>query len=254
MNQPILTIRHSASLLIVLLALTLALSACGGSAEADLTLYPGGRFQAEIQVTVPAIMTADLGPGVLDSRLREVEEQLKAENMTFSWRKGKSQNPDQAVYNISIGGQSYDSLDSVFSIAVEETNYQGQDALLITARPNRDLSDADSTIRLHVGKVLKTSNQVLGNNTVVWSGAESLEAIVTPASSMSWSAILLLILIVVAAGAAYIVLRRRPARQAVSVAPPAPEVQPGRFCPHCGQPTQPGAKFCMHCGQSILPR
>ena len=106
-----------------------------------------------------------------------------------------------------------------------------------------------------MGKILQTDNQRSGNNTIVWTGTEMLQAIVTPASSTNWLVILLVVLAVAAVAAiAFVVLRRRPASQAVTATTVTPIARAGAFCPHCGQPVQPGAKFCMSCGQAIPPR
>ena len=256
MNHRSNTVRHSAIVIAVLLSLILLLSACGGSIETDLTLYSGDRFDATSRITVPAAGLALVG-GVeaIESQFKEMEQQAVAEGARFSWRKENAKSADEIVYRISISGTGYENLPDSYGIDVQKTQYQGQDALSISASPNYDLSGVQNTVRLHVGKILQTDNPRSGNNTIVWTGADTLQAIVTPASSTNWLTILLVVLAVAAVAAiALVFLRRRPAGQLASVTTVAPVATKGAFCPHCGQPVQPGARFCMNCGQAIPPR
>jgi len=255
MKHPISSARRSAALIAILGLLVLLLSACGGSIETDLTLYTGDRFEATSRITTPVegLMLVG-GTEAIESQLRALEQQAVSEGVRFSWRKERSQNANEVVYRITIGGTGYENLADSYGINVEKTRYQGQDALSISASPNYDLSGMQNTVRLHVGKILQTDNPRSGNNTIVWTGTERLQAIVTPASSTNWPTILLLVLALgaVAVGA-LIVWRRRPAGRVAAVVTGAPAAT-GGFCPACGQPTQPGAGFCMHCGQALPPR
>ena len=250
------SVSRSAIVIAVVLSFTLLLSACGGSIETDLTLYTGDRYDATSRVSVPAAGLALVGgAGAIESQFKQMEQQAQAQGAKFSWRKENSKSADEIVYRISVGGTGYENLASSYSINIQKTQYQGQDALSISASPNYDLSGVQNTVRLHVGKILQTDNQRSGNNTIVWTGTEMLQAIVTPASSTNWLVILLVVLAVAAVAAiAFVVLRRRPASQAVTATTVAPIARAGAFCPHCGQPVQPGAKFCMSCGQAIPPR
>lgn len=250
------SVRYPAILIVTLLSFALLLSACGGTIETDLTLYTGDRFDATSRITTPAqgLMLVG-GVEAIESQFKEMEQQATAEGAKFSWRKESSRNADEIAYRISIGGTGYEALADAYGINVQKTQFQGKDALSITANPNYDLSGVQNTVRLHVGKILQTDNQRSGNNTIVWTGTESLLAIVTPASSTNWLTILLIVLAVAAVAAlAFAFLRRRPASQVATATAAAPIATKGAFCPHCGQPTQPGAKFCMSCGQALPPR
>jgi predicted nucleic acid-binding Zn ribbon protein len=255
MKHPIPPARRSAALIAILCSFVLLLSACGGSIETDLTLYTGDRFEATSRITtsVEGLMLVG-GAETIEAQLREVEQQAVSENARFSWGKERSRNANEVVYRITVGGTGYEKLANLFGIDIQKTKYRGQDALSISAEPNYDLSDMQNTVRLHVGKILQTDNQRSGNNTIVWTGTERLQAIVTPASSTNWPTILLLVLALAAvAVGALIVWRRRPAGQVAAVVTATPAAA-GGFCPACGQPIQPGARFCMHCGQALPPR
>lgn len=256
MNQYISPVRRSIILIIALLSFALFLSGCA-TVETDLTLYSDDRFEATSRITasVEGVVLAG-GVEAIESQFKEMEQRASAEGARFSWRKGSSRNTNEVVYHFSIGGTGYENLAGSYGINIQKTQYQGQDALSISASPNYDSSGVQNTVRVHVGKILQTNNQRSGNNTIVWTGAESLQAIVTPASSTNWLPILLVVLATVAA-LTFIVLRRRPVSQVATVTSAtttAPIMKTGAFCPHCGQPTQPGAKFCMSCGQAIPPR
>ena len=256
MNHRTAPTKRSAIVVAALFSLTLILSACGGTIETDLTLYAGDRFDATSRITTPVegLMLVG-GVEAIESQFRELEQQATAEGAKFSWRKENSKNANEVAYRITIGGTGYGSLADSYGIKVQKTQYEGKDALSITANPNHDLSGVQNTVRLHVGKVLQTNNQRADNNTIVWTGMETLQAVVTPASSTNWLTILLIVLAVAAVAAlALVFLRRRPAGQVVTAAPSSTAVRGGGFCPHCGQPTQPGARFCMSCGQAIPPR
>jgi len=184
-----------------------------------------------------------------------MQQQAQAQGAKFSWRKVNSKSADEIVYRISVSGTGNENLATSYNINIQKTQYQGQDALSVSASPNYDLSGVQNTVRLHVGKILQTNNQRSGNNTIVWTGNETLQAIVTPASSSNWLVILLVVLAVAAVAAiAFVFLRRRPAGQVATATTAMPIIKTGAFCPHCGQPVQPGAKFCMSCGQAIPPR
>lgn len=256
MTLPTPSVRYPAILIVTLLSFALILSACGGTIETDLTLYTNDRFDATSRITTPVEGLMLIG-GVeaIESQFRELEQQATAEGAKFSWRKENSKNANEVAYRISIGGTGYGSLADSYGINVQKTQYEGKDALSIAANPNYDLSGVQNTVRLHVGKILQTNNQRVGNNTIVWTGMETLQAIITPASSTNWLTILLIVLALAAVAAlALVFLRRRPASQVVTTTSPSPVVQAGGFCAHCGQPTQAGARFCMSCGQAIPPR
>ncbi|MBM4456488.1 MAG: zinc-ribbon domain-containing protein [Chloroflexi bacterium] len=80
-----------------------------------------------------------------------------------------------------------------------------------------------------------------------------MQAIVIPKGQTSALLIvaILIVLLILAAGG-YFAYRRGYLRTS-SAAVPAPVSSSG-FCPHCGQPTQAGARFCMSCGKEIPPR
>ncbi len=248
--------RYPTILIVILVSFALILSACGGSVETDLTLLTGDRFDATSRIVVPAAGLALVGgTAAIESQFRQMEQQAAAEGARFSWRKESSRSADEIVYRISISGTGYENLGDSYGIKVTKIQYQGQDALSVSANPNYDLSGMQNTVRIHVGKILQTNNQRSDDNTIVWTGTETLQAIVTPASSTNWLTIMLVLLAVAAVAAlALVFLRRRPAGQVAVAAAAVPVAGRGGFCPHCGQPTLPDAKFCMHCGQAIPPR
>lgn len=248
--------KSPAALVATLLSLTLILSACGGIIETDLTLYANDRFDATSRITLPAQSLMLIGgTEAIDSQFRELEQEAVAQGAKFSWRKENSKNVNEIVYRMTIGGTGYEGLADSFGIYVQKTEYNGQEALTVTASPNYDLSGAQNTVRLHVGKILETTNQRSDNNTILWSGTESLQAIVTPASSTNWLVILLVILAVAAVLAlALIFLRRRSAGQPAMASRSVQRTASAGFCPHCGRPTQPGSRFCMNCGKAIPTR
>lgn len=256
MNLHTRSVRQSAILIVILLSFALILSACGGTIETDLTLRTGERFDATSRITIPA-QSAMLVGGVeaIESQFRELEQEAAAGGAKFSWRKESSKNANEIVYRITIGGKGYDALANSYGIKVQKTQYQGQDALSISANPNYDLSGVQSTVRLHVGKILQTKNRRLDDNTIVWTAPETLQAIVTPVGGTGWLAILIVVLaIAVVAALAVLFLRRRPAGRVATATTASSAAGRGGFCPHCGQPALPGARFCMHCGQAIPPR
>lgn len=249
------SVKYPTILIVTLFVFALLLSACGGTIETDLTLYNNERFDATSRITMPAESLMLVG-GVeaIESQFRAMQQQAVAEGARFSWRKENAKNANEVAYRITLGGTGYDGLADSYNIKVQKTQYQGQEALFVFANPNYDLSGVQSTMRLHVGKILQTDNQRADNNTIVWTGTERLQAIVTPASSTNWLPVLLIVLAVAAVAAlAFVILRRRPAGQVAAAVTTTPAAA-GGFCPSCGKPTQPGARFCMHCGQALPPR
>lgn len=248
--------RYPTILIVILVSFAFILSACGGSIETDLTLLTDDRFDATSRIVVPAVDLMLVG-GVeaIEAQFRELEQQATAEGVKFSWRKESSRNPNEIVYRISVSSTGYEKLADSYGINIQKTQYQDRDALLVSADPNYDLSGMQNTLRIHVGKILETDNQRSDDDTVVWTGTETLQAIVTPASSTNWLTIVLVLLAVAAVAAlALVFLRRRPAGQVAVATAAVPVAERGGFCPHCGQPTPPDAKFCMHCGEPIPPR
>jgi hypothetical protein len=247
--------RRLAQMLAVFLLASLLLNACGGTIETDLTLYTGDRFDAKSRITMPAASLALVGgTEALEAQFKQMQQQASSEGSKFSWRKERSNSPNEVVYSMSISGINYKNLDA-YNIQVQKTQYQGQDALSVAASSNYDLSGTQNTVRLHVGKIFQTNNARSGSSTILWTGSEPLQAIVTPKSSTNWLTILLVVLAVAAAaGVAIVVLRRRPSSQVVTSVTASPATTTGAFCPFCGQPTAPGARFCMSCGQAIPSR
>jgi hypothetical protein len=250
------TVRRPAIMIAVVLSFTLLLSACGGSVETDLTLYTGDRYEATSRLSVPAAsLTLIGGAQAIESSLKQMEQKVKAEGATFSWRKENAKSANEVVYRIATSGAGYDRLTSDYNIRVQKVQWEGKDALSVSASPSADLYGTQSTLRLHVGKILQTDNQRSGANIIVWTGSEALQAVVTPASRTKWLVILLVILAVAALAAiVWVFLRRRPAGQVATASTAMPIIRTGAFCPHCGQQVQPGAKFCMSCGEVVPPR
>lgn len=246
---------HSAIVFLVILSLTVLLSACGGTMETDLTLYINDRFDAHIRATLPAAALAlSGGAEALEAQFKEAEKQAASQDFEFSWRRERSGSADGVAYSFDMSGTGYENL-SQFNIEVNKTQVEGEEALSVSAGRLTDLDDAQSTFRLHVGKIIETDNRRESNSTIVWTGDESLRAIVTPKSDTNWLPTILVILgIAAAAVVAFIFLRRRPIGRVVTATTTPPVVRTGRFCPHCGQPTQPDSRFCMSCGQAIPPR
>ncbi len=256
MSHRTASMRRLAIMTSMLLSLILLLSACGGSIETDLTLFSDDRFDATSRIAVPASSLALLGgSAALDAQFEELEQQAVAEGAEVSWRKEGSKNPDEVVYRISVGGVGYEYLTEAYDIQVERITLDGQEALSVSANPSVDMYGTQNTVRLHVGKIIQTDNQRSGNNTIVWTGTDDLQAIVTPASSTNWLAILGGVIAVAALAAVVFVIRGRHSARRFSPLPVAtPLATRGAFCPHCGQPIQAGAKFCMKCGQAVSPR
>jgi hypothetical protein len=244
------------SLMVFFLLFALLLSACGGSVKNDLTLFGGDRLDLSFRLSLSAAdLSAEGGAGAIESQLKQIQQQAQAQGAKFSWRREDAQRAGEIAYRVTVGGASYEELVSTYNINIniQKTKYQGHDALSISAGPN-GMADVENPLRVHVGKILQTDNQRSGNNTIVWDGTDHLDAIVTPASRTNWPVILLVILAVAAlAACVFVFLRRRPASKvAPNTTSAAPAARWG-FCPHCGQPMQPGAKFCMDCGQVVPP-
>lgn len=255
MNRRISFVKRSVILVAALLFLVLILSACTGITEADLTLYTKDRFDATMRVTLPATAVVLAGGAeAFEAQLKEYEKIAASEDIKFSWRRERSGSADGVAYSFDMSGTGYENLSS-FDIEVNKTQIEGEEALSVFARPLTSLDDAQSTLRLHVGKIIETDNRREGNSTIVWTGDDALRAIVTPKSDTNWLPTILVILgIAAAAVVAFIFLRRRPIGRVVAATTTPPVVRTGRFCPHCGQPTQPDSRFCMSCGQAIPPR
>lgn len=248
--------RHPRILITTLLFVVVLLNACGGTIETDLTLRTDERFDATSRITVPVEALALVGgTEAVEAQFREIEQQAIAESVKFAWRREKSRSAGQIVYRVSLSGRGYEGLAEAYGVKVQKTQYQGQDALAVSSAPNYGLSGMESTVRLHVGKILETNNRRSDNNTIIWSSTEKLQAIVTPASDTGWLLPLIVVLLVaVVAVLAVLLLRRRPAGQVVRAPTAASAAGPGGFCPQCGQPVYPGAKYCMYCGGAIPPR
>lgn len=230
----------------------LLLGACG-TIETDLTLRTNERFDAISQITVPvAVLALAGGAEAIESQFREIEQQAVVEGVEFSWGKERSGNADEVVYRISLSGTGYAALADTFGIQIESTQYDGKEALHVYAGPNYDLSEMEHTIRLHVGRILQTNNQRVDNNTIVWTGMETLEAIVTPASETGGLTVLLVSLVtVMVIVLAILLLRQRLVGRAATTTVPTEIARYGGVCPHCGQPTPPGTRFCMYCGNPL---
>lgn len=251
MNHRCTAQRSLVNLTVILLLIALLLSACSiQSIDFDLTLYPDDRFDAHTRITLPAAALALVGSEALEAQFEEMEQQAVGEGVKFSWRKERSGSADEVAYSIGMSGTGYDNL-SEFGIEVEKIQFEGKEALSVSASSPTDLYGAQSTFRLHVGKIIQTNNRRDGNSTIVWTGNDVLQAIVTPKGGTNWFTTILVILGVAAVVViAFVFLRRRSLSPMAAVAPITGR---GAFCPHCGQPTLPDAKFCMSCGQSLSP-
>lgn len=251
--------RQTFVLFLLYAVIGLVLGACEATVETDLTLRSNERFNATSRVKIPIemLVSADATVEDIENQFRFTEAGAEYEDLKFSWRREKSQSPDEIVYLLSLSGKGYDSLNELFKLKIEKTILDDKEVLRVYAEPDAIAAeDMEHTLRLHVGRILQTNNYRMDDKTILWTGTDTLEAIVIPLGDLSWPVVLIGVLATATLAGLVVVLfsRRHSVRQVAQVPKPGSFAQSGWFCPNCGQPNSPGAKFCMHCGRALPPR
>ncbi len=258
------------SLVLTLFALMLLAAACGGTAETDVTLYSGDRWDATVRIEFPtsAIALAG-GPAGIEQQLEQVKAEQETRGVKFSYKKDRASSPDATAYRVDMKGDNYASLEAV-DIVVEPTQFDGKDALSIRYVSNSGLSGIEEIIRIHVGSILDAGSSPTDSNTLIGGSSQPIYATVTPKSSFNPWLVIGPLLAVAAVGAVVVAGRRKSAPRPQVVSPPFVVEAPDRSaatlpddtspalaeeetvdCPACGKATLAWSKFCMNCGARL---
>ena len=238
---------------LALLIVATMLSACGAILETDLTIYADERYATTMTITAPAETIAMVGgPAAMKSQLDQWAAEAKAQGAQAKWYQGKAKQAGNTVYVLEMSGKGFQSKLIQDTFRLTWVDYQGRKAVRFEMSPQSLSSGMGmGTITLHAVEILSSNGKKIGNDSFRWDNPISgIQATVMPKGQTSALLIvaILIVLLVLAAGG-YFAYRRGYLRTSSS-AIPAP-VPSGGFCPHCGQPTQAGARFCMNCGKEI---
>ena len=238
---------------LALLIMATLLSACGAILETDLTVYVDERYAITMTITAPTDAIALMGgPAALTSQLDQFVTEAKAQGAQAKWYQGKAKQAGSTVYVIEMSGKGFQSKLIQDTFRLTWVDYQVRKAVRFVMSPQSLSSGMGlGSITLHAGEVLSSNGKKIGSDSVRWENPiGGMQAVVIPKGQTSalLIAAILVVLLVLAAGG-YFAYRRGYLRTSGSaVAAPVPS---GGFCPHCGQPTQAGARFCMSCGKEI---
>jgi len=149
----------------VIIAIPLLVAGCVGVIEADITLYSGEEWKADIDLI---LMQQDVsmagGEAAIEAELRRQAAQLEQQGVRYSWRKERKEG--NIVYHFSVEGEGWAALNqAVFNgqaqiQSTEEGHVYFSYTPLFAARA--------FTLRLTGGKILSSNADEVRGNTAIW--------------------------------------------------------------------------------------
>lgn len=249
----------------------------------EVTLEKDEHWQVRIHFLLPGY----LGPDSLlpfEEYIDESFSDLQAQGFESDWEKLPDDSQGNIPYQITATGVGYDHLSEFIGegvdVTVDESSGQRRLMVSMAADPYQGMIGTNVTVILRAGKIISTNGNQTGNGAVVWNNPSGdMQAVVTEASGLSWSALILMGIGIVGIAVVVVIfskkLRSRPVTEAFQY--PSPQFaypsaptqieQPGnhpspvdpaaipsesglaRFCGHCGAPLPPEAVFCSNCGK-----
>ncbi len=234
----------------------LTLAGCG-TAEGNITLYQGGRWEGDFDFSVPReMLTLAGGEAALDAEMQAgmEKEMAEAQGVQFSWQKTRSDD-EGITYRFSMAGNDLESLNAALEDDGEVWVEEGPGGKrLINFRFTPDAEGTMMRFRFSLtgGEIISSNADRIEGGTATWydlSGGRTAEATLTEAPTGPLGGFFLpllgglaLIGVVVIAAVAFLGMRR-PLKPS-----PAPVA---RFCTQCGTRNAPTARFCIKCGKGL---
>jgi chromosome segregation ATPase len=195
---------------LVLLAIIVIglLSACG-TADMDVTVYSGDRFDLKLNVLIPSDTFQMMGGAQeIEAELNEIVNSAKEEGFDLRWRSVNTRDDSTYGYEFTIPKTKItEETNDLFTW--REVYYNNRDAYRIEFTDIADISYMfmSFTLNLHVGRILDTNGDQIDSRTVTWvNPTQTPYAIVTPKSSVGWIPLALAIFMVLMLGLAVVVL------------------------------------------------
>ena len=165
-NKIAQTLRRSKMLFAaVIIAIPLLLTGCVGDIKADITLYSGEEWKANIDLTLTQQdVSMAGGETAIEAELQRKAAQLKQQGVRYSWRKERKEG--NVVYHFSGEGKGWAALnqavfDSQAQIrSTEEGHVYFSYTPLFAART--------FTLRLTGGKIVSSNADEVRGNTAIW--------------------------------------------------------------------------------------
>lgn len=245
--------RVSATILGLLLFLTLCLSACGADVDQTITLYDDATWKAEGTITI-AQQTLLLAGGAVEVEraLDEQMNELTGNGIRASW--SATQEGELVHYNVTASGQDHATFAHYLDGAqLEASREAGRDLIYFSLNTSNGLfSGGNTTITLIADEVVESNGTEFEPGKVRWvNPAGKIEALVVGKPHTNIGLIVGVILGAALLGSAIIAVMARRARPGTSHAKPS--TLTGRHCGFCGQKLPSGTNFCPACGQPTFP-
>jgi hypothetical protein len=149
----------------VIIAIPLLLTGCVGVIKADITLYSGEEWKANIDLTLTQQdVSMAGGEATIEAELQRQAAQLKQQGVRYSWRKERKEG--NVVYLFSVEGKGW----AVLNQAV----FNGQAQIQSTKEGHVYFSYTPLfaarafTLRLTGGKILSSNADEVRGNTAIW--------------------------------------------------------------------------------------
>ncbi len=178
---------HFKGFMVLLIGLAL-LSACG-TAEMEVTVYAGDRYQQEMIIRFPEeMLELSGGTSEVENMLDEMVAEAQAEDVTLKWRRLRSSQSNVVEYEIRTDRVKMTDSD-IQGFTWRETAYDNRDAYRFEFPEYMEFSGnfQSFTLTLHAGRILESNGTEIDNRTVRWVNPMRMPyAIVQPRSAVTW--------------------------------------------------------------------
>lgn len=237
---------------VVLLVLAGILGGCIQIRQ-ELTLMPGEKWEARMEVTVPASVVSMVGEEQvreLESQSKSEQERLQAQGISAQVSTRKTGQGDY-VLSVQMAGQGWELLNRAIFTGTARFEPVGE-RLRFSYDPSKqgeiDLSSlyqfgGKYTFILNAGTIYSSNATKVSGGTATWenpTGEITAEVGLSAGGMPLWLIIVLVVVgvLLLLAAIAFILFRR-------------PRAAEQRLCPQCGAPAKPGAAFCVRCGAKL---
>jgi len=228
---------------LLLVVLTLVLTACEGDVDVTVDFYRGENWHAVTVLSVPTEALALAGgAGAIERELDELVAAAAADGVRASWEKTEAEG--NLVYTIEMQGKGLDTLsrtvfDGEAEIYVDEST--GQRLVHFSQYVSSGWGFSTQTITLRGGEIIAGNGRLVDDHTITWENPSGrIEATLTERSRLGLGGVLGIVAgIVVVTGLILGAVRLWRRSRAL---PPAP-------CPWCGFWIPEGARRCPGCGR-----